>query len=214
MLKTFRADIDQLQSKANQLTCGESEDAYYCFLSRIMPKVVECEACSFFIHDPVSGELWIKSGLGVTEKQIIVPTEESVVGRVINGRAPIIDNEMQSRDGIHKKTDAQTNFVTRSVLCYPIMSPDGSTVTGAVQFLNKTNGGFGDADLETAKQLAQMMALNVEQTFLSQSVFALTNKLLNTASQLFTWVLGLAVMLGILLMLYMGGMMLAPSLLN
>lgn len=61
--------------------------------------------------------------------------------------------------------DARTGFKTRSVLCVPMSTPRGE-VLGALQVINKVNGGFNDEDEATLKSVAGVLAIAIENAML------------------------------------------------
>lgn len=152
------------------------------FYTRIMTKVTDSERCSVFINDPRTDRVWLKAGTGVQEHEIEVPREGSIVGQVIASGKPIIVTDLEMKSGAHKLVDQKTGFVTRNVLCVPIMSPDGGEVTGAFQVLNKHNGkDFTEEDKALAMELASHLQLEVDAIYLDNEIFSLSDALQSTA---------------------------------
>ncbi len=169
MFKKFRSQVAALddQKRYFDLEWEEGQHNLLIFYVKIIPLVVNAERCSIFIHDPSTKEIWLKSGTGVTERQIrIGKGEESVVGGVIDtGEYSIVDG-MEQKNGAHKKVDEETGFETHNILTVPINSLDGKEVMGAVQVLNKKNGvNFSDDDRKLVEEMAHYLQLSIENIF-------------------------------------------------
>ena len=52
-----------------------------------------------FIHDPVKGKVWLKTGTAVAERGIEVSVNDSIVGEVIASGRPLITSNLQGREG-------------------------------------------------------------------------------------------------------------------
>jgi GAF domain-containing protein len=152
------------------------------FYTRIMTKVTDSERCSVFINDPKRDRVWLKAGTGLSEADIEVPREGSVVGQVIASGEPIVVSDLQVKSGAHKQVDQQTGFVTRNILCVPIKSVERGEVTGAFQVLNKNhNGDFTEDDKKLAQELASHLQLEVDAIYLDQEIFGLSEGLQSQA---------------------------------
>ncbi|MEE9551771.1 MAG: hypothetical protein V3V89_01880, partial [Gammaproteobacteria bacterium] len=84
------------------------------FYAKIIPKLLDAERCSIFIHDHINKEIWLKCGTGLSERQIQVSVTDSIVGEVIKtGEHKVVEN-LDNKEGPHKKMDQETGFVTRN----------------------------------------------------------------------------------------------------
>ncbi len=160
------------------------ESRFLEFYVRLIPRVLDAERCSVFIHDPAQRKVWLKAGSGVKERGIEVSVGGSIVGEVISTGRAVIASELESRPGAHKVTDVTTGFVTREVLCVPIRSCDGSAVTGAIQVLNsKRSGGFTEEDRDFLEEAGQHFQRIVESIYLGQEVMSMTEQAVAAASR-------------------------------
>jgi len=148
------------------------------FYVGVMTKLADCERCSIFIHDPAQSRVWLKAGTGVTEREIEVPKEGSIVGEVIaTGKHKII-NSMETRSGVHKQVDDKTGFITRNILCVPIKSAARGEASGAIELLNKIDDrDFSDKDLALAEEIAGHLKKEVDAIFMDQELFGFTESL-------------------------------------
>lgn len=140
------------------------------FFVDIMPKALDAERCSIFILDPVDEKAWLQSGTGMNEKQLQVPTKNSIVGRVISSGEYVIEDDLEDQVGAHDIVAVKTGFVTRNALCVPVHGVTTKKVVGAIQLLNKQHGNFDDADREILERLAFHLEMNIENIFLRQEL--------------------------------------------
>jgi GAF domain-containing protein len=140
------------------------------FFVDIMPKALDAERCSIFILDPVDEKAWLQSGTGMNEKQLQVPTKNSIVGRVISSGEYVIEDDLEDQVGAHDIVAVKTGFVTRNALCVPVHGVTTKKVVGAIQLLNKQHGNFNDADREILERLAFHLEMNIENIFLRQEL--------------------------------------------
>ena len=192
MFKKLHQQIEALDAKKNYLDADWERDEHPLlnFYVKIMPKVLDAERCSIFIHDPDKAITWLKAGTGLEERDIEVTGEyESVVGKVIStGKHKVVTGLDKEKNGIHKQLADKTGFVTRDILCVPIKSLDATKVMGAVQLLNKKDGtAFTDADVTMVEELAHYLELTIENIYFNQefiSVLDNTFNLLGTITRL------------------------------
>ncbi len=173
MFKDIDKQIEQLNQKRNYLDADLDTSGKISLLEfyvKIVPKVLNAERCSIFIYDPDSKTIWLKCGTELEERDIEVTTEyDSVVVSVITSGQHKVITGLDKKNGIHKKMDEKTGFVTRDILCIPIKSLDGTEVTGAVQILNKKGGRtFNDDDRMLLEEIAHFLELTIENIFFNQ----------------------------------------------
>jgi len=140
------------------------------FFVDIMPKALDTERCSIFILDPVDEKAWLQSGTGMGEKQLQVPTKNSIVGRVMDSGEYVVEDDLEDQVGAHDIVAVKTGFVTRNALCVPVHGVTTKKVVGAIQVLNKRHGEFNDDDREILERLAFHLEMNIENIFLRQEL--------------------------------------------
>lgn len=165
--------LDQLRKKQQMMEKAWREAGnrkLIQFFVDIMPKAIEAERCSIFILDPVDEKAWLQCGTGLGEKQLQVPTKNSIVGRVMSTGEYVIEEDLEDQVGAHDIVAVKTGFVTRNAICVPVHGVTTKKVVGAIQMLNKNRGNFDDADRETLEQLAFHLEMNIENIFLRQEL--------------------------------------------
>ena len=187
MLSDVKRQLDDLSSRQQALfdeIDPKQGSKLLDFYVRITPRVLNAERCSIFIHDLENRKVWLKTGTGVTERGIEVSLSDSIVGQVIASGKPVIANDLQIRNGTHKKIDTETGFVTREIICVPVRSKDRSEITGAIQVLNKKNGGGFNADDQAfLEEVGEHLQSVVDSVFLSQEAIGMSKKLVTVANQ-------------------------------
>jgi len=102
------------------------------------------DRCSIWLVDERTRELWTKVAQGTG--QIRIPLEQGLVGACVAANAPIRINDAAADPRFDSQVDAQSGYVTKSILTLPLRSSENaSKVIGALQILNKPDG-FSDAD--------------------------------------------------------------------
>ncbi|NOY70847.1 MAG: GAF domain-containing protein [Gammaproteobacteria bacterium] len=181
-LEELRKKQEQIEA-ASKKRSGNTE--LLQFLVEIMPKALNAERCSIFIHDPVQQDVWLQCGTGLGEKEVSVPESGSLVGRVISSGNVIIENDMQSVVGTHDIIAMQTGFICRNSMCVPVRGVTTQRVTGAIQLLNKSHGKkFNNQDQQYLEKLAFLLQMNIENIFLRQELSRLSNQLKNKIEKL------------------------------
>ena len=138
---------------------------------QMLPKALDAEASSIFIHDPSTEKIWLQCGTNLEERQIEVPKEGSVVGEVIKSAKPKMVMDMEARDGAHRGVDKEIGFVTRNILCVPILSLSGREANGAISLLNKHGDArFTPEDQEVMENMAYHLETSIENIFLRQEM--------------------------------------------
>lgn len=140
------------------------------FFVDIMPRTLGAERCSIFILDPVDEKAWLQCGTGLTEKQLQVPTQNSIVGQVLETGKYVQEDDLEDQVGAHDVVAAKTGFITRNALCVPVNGVTSKKVVGAIQVLNKLRGDFTDEDREILERLAFHLEMNIENIYLRQEL--------------------------------------------
>lgn len=151
------------------------------FFMELLPKVVECDRCSFFINDPVADEVWLQCGTGLKERSIIVPKTGSNVGKVIATGKSIYVLQKGDQSEFAKKVEENIGYVTQTMLCVPIRSLTTKAVTGAIQVINKKgknkSKGFTEEDHRILEKLADHLEMVTENIYMNQEMVDVSDKL-------------------------------------
>ena len=155
------------------------------FFVEILPKTINAERVSIFIHDPVDSHIWVHCGTNVEERQIKVPQSGSVVGRTIANGKPIFENNMQQQMGAHDNVAIKTGYVTYNTLCVPVRGVTTDKITGAIQAINKVGmNEFTEGDLRILEKLAFHIQMHIENIYLRQEMAKISFQMSDAITQL------------------------------
>lgn len=87
---------------------------------------------SIALYPPLS-----KDGKAV---EIKVPSDQGFVGTVFKNKEALNILNAYKDKRFYRKVDNETGFITRVVLCYPLVSPTTERAIGVLQLINKENG--------------------------------------------------------------------------
>jgi len=155
---------------------AEDYKAFITFYSRILPDLMRAERCTIFIMEQGSNKIWSIFGTGLEEQRIEPPLEGSIVGQVIRSGESRIENKLGEYHGFHSDVDEQTGFVSRNLVCSPIRSSNGETITGAIQLLNKQdNDVFTEDDQGRLDEIAHFLSLTIDSAVLNQEILTIAS---------------------------------------
>lgn len=127
--------------------------------------VVDAEASSLLLYDPLGGELTFEVAhgpKGESVKTIRLPLDEkSIAGATAIRRVPINIPDVRESCFWNKEVDQATEFQTRSLLAVPMLRKE--RLIGVIEVLNKKTGdSFTDDDIDVLMVLATMAAIAIE----------------------------------------------------
>ncbi len=152
-LLAFLAEVSQQLAVSVDLTRTLRESSAYVAL------YLDAEAVSVFLLDGDTGTLVCRACQGPVDiVGLRVPTGKGIVGRTVASNTCQMVRDAYDDPDFVGQVDADTGFVTRSVLCAPLATAQG--VIGAIEVINKRdNRLFDEADLTALRLLAAPMAL-------------------------------------------------------
>ena len=168
------AQLSTLNEITRQLTSTlETEPLLQNILENAV-SILNCEAGSLFLVDEQTDELIFTVTVGPVATNLLgmrLPPGSGIVGRAVNTRGAVIDNDAQSSGSRHADTDQQTGFVSRSLLAVPLLVKD--RVIGVVEVINRRDGlPFGNDDQNLLTAFAGQAAVALENARL----YTLTDK--------------------------------------
>ncbi len=131
--------LEMLNQVARSLTSELELDP---LLNRILESAVgilNCEAGSLFLIDEETGEMVFEVVVGGAEDLLGVRLAPGtgLVGKAVEKRQAIIDNNVQQSKDWFEKTDQDTGFITRALLVVPMQVRD--EVVGVIEVINKAD---------------------------------------------------------------------------
>ena len=133
--------LSTLNEITRQLTSTLELDPLLQNLLESAVSILNCEAGSLLLVDEQTDELVFKVTVGPVAANLVgqrMPADEGIVGRAVQTRAPIIENDAQRSPGHFVAADQQTGFISRSLLAVPLQVKDH--VIGVVEVINRRDG--------------------------------------------------------------------------
>ena len=133
---------------------------------------LSAEACSFWMKNEKSAETICHVAVGPVKDKIIglrLPKGEGIVGWVIENKQKTVVFDASTDERFSSNVDSKTSFITKSMLCVPLVV--GDECVGCLQLINKKtqNGQFDQKDLELLELLAMNGAIAIKNAQLFQS---------------------------------------------
>jgi len=158
--------LSTLNEITRQLTSTlESEPLLNNILENAV-SILNCEAGSLFLVDDQTDELIFKVTVGPVASNLLgqrLPPGLGIVGRAVQTRLPVIDNDAQRSGSRHEETDQKTGFQSRALLAVPLQVKD--RVIGVVEVINRRDGlPFGEDDQNLLTAFAGQAAVAIENS--------------------------------------------------
>jgi len=165
-------------------------------LTRIMSHACELlnvEATSIWLRDPERDELVLHIAAGSNRERIVaqrVPARHGIIGHVVASGETVAVNDVSRDPRFYRQIDANSGFVTRSILCVPLKAPRiqlgdargiaEEQIIGGAQALNpRDGGGFAADDIALFETLAGQAATVIRLAQLYTDVSALSTRIID-----------------------------------
>ncbi len=156
-------------------------------LTRIMEQVestLNVEAGSLLLTDPATGELVFQIALGDKADEVKpfrIPKGQGIAGEVALTGKPLMIADVDQDKRHFKKLDQTTNFLTRNILCVPLVLYD--QIIGVLEVMNKREGTFTQTDLELLSSIASYAAIAIQNARLHENVLAERDKVIEAEEE-------------------------------
>jgi len=126
--------------------------------------ILNCEAGTLFLMDDQTGDLIFRVTAGPVAGNLLgqrLPAGTGIVGRAVQLRAPVIENDGQRSVARYEGSDKQTGFVSRSLLAVPMQIKD--RILGVIEVINRRDGlPFVEDDQNLLTAFAGQAAVAIE----------------------------------------------------
>jgi sigma-B regulation protein RsbU (phosphoserine phosphatase) len=134
-------------------------------IMEIIKDIMETEASTLLLYDESRKELVFKVALGEAGRELVekyrVQLGQGIAGWVAENLKPLYVNDVYSDPRFDPAFDQRTGFVTKSILCTPLLFK--GKLLGVIQAVNPLNRpGFTDEDMNLFKIFANQAALAVQ----------------------------------------------------
>ena len=123
---------------------------------------LKAERGTLFLNDPETSELYSRVAQGNSSREIRLLNNSGIAGHVFTSGAGLIIDDAYADERFNRTIDEQTGFITKSILCVPIITAKGEII-GVAQVLNKAGGRFNKADMQL------LIAMTTQGTLALQS---------------------------------------------
>ena len=166
--------LSTLNEITRQLTSTLEQEPLLQNILENAVSILNCEAGTLFLVDEQSGELIFRVTVGPVAGNLLgqrLPAGTGIVGRAVQARAPVIENDAQRSSARFEGADKQTGFTSRSLLAVPMQIKD--RVLGVIEVINRRDGlPFVADDQNLLSAFAGQAAVAVENARL----YALTDQ--------------------------------------
>jgi len=145
----------ELLSIAGSLNSTLDLDALLLNIGSAAEKLTDSEASSIMLVADDKKNLFFRVASGDKAKALktmTLPIGQGIAGWVAQNRKPEVVNDTRKDPRFAGKFDKASGFVTRSLLCVPMLSQ--GELVGVIEVLNKRSGGYGEEHLQLLKGLA------------------------------------------------------------
>mgnify|MGYP003876848169 CR=1 FL=1 len=136
--------------------------------------ILNAERSTLFMHDAKKDELWALVAQGAESQEIRFPSHLGIAGTVFQTQKVINIPDAYSDDRFNPDFDKRTGYITRSILCLPIINKEETTI-GVIQVLNKRGGPFTHIDEKRLKAFAAQASIAIENAKLFEEVLNVKN---------------------------------------
>ncbi|MBN2119166.1 MAG: GAF domain-containing protein [Anaerolineales bacterium] len=126
--------------------------------------ILNCEAGTLFMMDEQTGDLIFRVTAGPVASNLLgqrLPAGTGIVGKAVQLRAPVIENDGQRSITHYEAPDKQTGFTSRSLLAVPMQIKD--RILGVIEVINRRDGlPFVEDDQNLLTAFAGQAAVAIE----------------------------------------------------
>jgi signal transduction histidine kinase len=133
--------LTTLNDITRQLTSTLEQEPLLQYILENSVNILNCEAGTLFLMDEQTGDLIFRVAVSPVTVKLLgqrIPAGQGIVGRAVQLRAPVIENEAQRSTAHYDGTDKQTGFTSRSLLAVPMQFKD--RVLGVIEVINRRDG--------------------------------------------------------------------------
>ncbi len=156
--------LSTLNEITRQLTSTLEQEPLLRNILENAVNILNCEAGTLFMMDEQTGDLIFRVTAGPVASNLLgqrLPAGTGIVGRAVQLRAPVIENDGQRSSTRYEAADKQTGFTSRSLLAVPMQIKD--RILGVIEVINRRDGlPFVEDDQNLLTAFAGQAAVAVE----------------------------------------------------
>jgi serine phosphatase RsbU (regulator of sigma subunit) len=124
---------------------------------------LQCDRASLYQYDPEAEELYTTIVTELEVAEIRKKLGQGISGAVAQTRQLANVADPHSDPRWDSSVDRATGYRTQSILAAPLLSPDGSTLLGVLELINKLEGAFDSTDEELLAAFGQHAAVALDR---------------------------------------------------
>jgi len=156
--------LTTLNDITRQLTSTLEQEPLLQYILENSVNILNCEAGTLFLMDEQTGDLIFRVTAGPVAGNLLgqrLPAGSGIVGRAVQTRAPVIENDVQRSSSRNSGPDKQTGFLTRAILAVPMQFKD--RILGVIEVINRRDGlPFVEDDQNLLTAFAGQAAVAIE----------------------------------------------------
>jgi hypothetical protein len=131
-------------------------DHAVAFIINAICRSVEADRASYWICDPAKNSAWTKKGTHnlAGMETLVIPLTTGFVGVCYREKKIVNVQDAYLDPRFNRSVDLKTGYRTKAVLCVPVLGPDGVTVVGVAQAINKISPSAAKFDEDDAHRLS------------------------------------------------------------
>ncbi|GAB4454629.1 MAG: hypothetical protein Kow0031_36540 [Anaerolineae bacterium] len=148
-------------------------------------RLMDVAAASVALIDADKNDVWFAAASGEGSEAVLglrMARGSGIAGWVADQGESVIVPDVQSDSRFFAGMDRQSGFYTRSILCVPLQTKEGTI--GAIEVMNKRVGTFNQEDMRLLQALAAPAATAIEHARLYEEKTATIRRLAETQTQL------------------------------
>ncbi len=145
-------------------------------------RLLGADRASIFLWDKPNKTIVGRPALGIKKGELRLPDDAGIVGQVVQTGEPRRVSSEHDEMEIDRAVDRQTGYRTKTILCVPLVSPQGARL-GAFEALNKRDGVFTAEDQRGLMELAAYAAVSLENTQQFAELLERQEKMVEQAAQ-------------------------------
>jgi PAS domain S-box-containing protein len=133
--------------------------------------MVDAEAASVLLHDPIHDELEFATIVGPAAETLVgrrMPSTAGIAGWVVQKGRPLLVRDVQNDPRFYRRVDDTTGMTTRSLLAVPLKYKEKTI--GVLEAMNKNGRNFDKHDLDLLSTLAGSAAAAIENARLYEEI--------------------------------------------
>ncbi len=164
--------LDLLQNIGRKVSSVPDLDQLVNHIIKMTQQALNASASSVLLLNDKGQELIFEVAEGEAGKKlrrVKLDSQSGIAGWVAHHGQPLLVNDVTTHPYFNRDIDEATGFVTRSLICVPMVV--GGKVTGVIEVLNKADStDFTHQDLETLTSVASTAAMSIDNITLHQAV--------------------------------------------